>query len=320
MARLVMSNTIVPKHTAAPAGDASTSPAAGPTGQKPRTRPAGRRVWIADGWGALTLPMAAYLLVVLILPLVIVLARSFTDPEVGLGNYRAMTESPVYLNVLVNTFVTAITVTAITLLIGFPYAYLMTLVPNFWRNVLLVVVLVPFWTSLLVRSFALVLLLRDTGVVNETLQAVGLIDAPIPLVRNFSGVLIGMVQVLLPFMVLPLYATMRGIDRRLLAAAEGLGARPSFAFWRIFVPLSAPGVIAGALLVFIQSLGFYITPTLLGGPKNVMLGELIVQQVSSVLRWGFAAALAVVLLVTTLVLLAIASRFIDLRRMFSKEP
>jgi putative spermidine/putrescine transport system permease protein len=282
-------------------------------------RRSGRRFGIADAWGALALPTAVFLAVVLIVPLASVLARSFTDPTLGFANYQAFFRSPVYRDVLLNTFVTATSVTLVTLAIGYPYAYLMTLAKPFWRNVMLVVVLVPFWTSLLVRSFALVLLLRDSGAVNEALLSAGWIKEPVPLVRNFTGVLIGMVQVLLPFMVLPLYATMRGIDRRLLQAAEGLGARPSFAFWRIFVPLSAAGVAAGAVLVFIQALGFYITPALLGGPGNVMLGELIVQQVSTLLNWGFASALAVILLGTTLLLLAVASRFVDIRRMFWKD-
>lgn len=273
----------------------------------------------SDGWGLLVLPLVLFLVLVLVVPLGLVLARSFTDPELGLSNYSAFFGSSVYLDVLVNTFVTAISVTLICLAIGYPYAYLMTIASPFWRTTLLVLVLVPFWTSLLVRSFALLLLLRDTGAVNETLMSWGLIDAPIPMVRNFTGVLIGMVQVLLPFMVLPLYATMRGLDRRLLEAAESLGARPAFAFWRIFVPLSIPGIAAGGLLVFIQSLGFYITPALLGGPSDVMLGELIVQQVSTVLRWGFAAALATVLLLTTFALLAVVGRFVNVRAMFWKE-
>lgn len=277
------------------------------------------RLGLTDIWGVLALPVAGFLLVVLVLPLVLVLARSFTDPEFGLANYRAFFASNVYLDVLLNTFVTAFAVTLLTLLIGYPYAYLMTLAAPFWRAVMLVMVLVPFWTSLLVRSFALVLLLRDTGVINQTMLSMGLINEPVTMIRNFTGVLIGMVQVMLPFMVLPLYATMRGIDRRLLDAAESLGSRPVFAFWRIFVPLSGAGVAAGALLVFIQSLGFYITPALLGGPQNVMLGELIVQQVSTVLRWGFAAAMAAILLVTTLLLLAVASRFVDVKRMFWKD-
>ncbi|ANH38242.1 Spermidine/putrescine transport system permease protein PotB [Nocardioides dokdonensis FR1436] len=295
-----------------------------PVEQPPARPPEPRsRRWslrgLADGWGLLVLPLAAFLVLVLVVPLGMILARSFTDPDLGLGNYQSFFGSGVYLDVLVNTFVTAISVTLICLAIGYPYAYLMTIAPAFWRTTLLILVLVPFWTSLLVRSFALLLLLRDTGAVNETLISWGLIDSPISMVRNFTGVLIGMVQVLLPFMVLPLYATMRGIDRRLLEAGESLGARPAFAFWRIFVPLSIPGIAAGGLLVFIQSLGFYITPALLGGPSDVMLGELIVQQVSTVLRWGFAAALATVLLLTTFALLAVVSRFVNVRAMFWKE-
>lgn len=271
----------------------------------------GRR--LPDGWGLLVLPLVAFLLVVFVYPLISVLARSLSDPEPGLGNYAAFFDSPVYLDVLVNTFVVAGLVTLVTLVLGFPYAYLMTLATPFWRGVLMVAVLVPFWTSLLVRTFAWVLILRDTGVVNEVIGALG--GQPVPLLRNLAGVLIGMVQVMLPFAVLPIYATMRGIDRRLLQAAEGLGARPAFAFWRIYAPLTVPGVAAATLLVFVSSLGFYVTPALLGGPRNVMIGELIVQQLSGVLRWGFASALAVILLVVTGVLLLLAARVVDLRRM-----
>ncbi|WP_435742386.1 ABC transporter permease [Nocardioides sp. SYSU DS0663] len=310
--------------SAAEAGAHVDQPAAtgNPHGGSTPSREAKRRrglAGLADAWGVLALPVAFYLLLVIVVPLAIIFARSFTDPTLGIQNYRDFFSNSIYTDVLVNTFVTAFTVTLVTLAIGYPYAYLMVIAPAFWRKVLLVVVLVPFWTSLLVRSFALVLLLRDTGVVNETLQTWGLTEAPITLVRNFTGVLIGMVQVMLPFMVLPLYAAMSGVDRRLLQAAEGMGARPAFAFWRIFVPLTGAGVAAGSLLVFIQSLGFYITPALLGGPKDVMLGELIVQQVSTILNWGFAAALAAVLLVTTMLLLAIASRFVDVGKMFWKD-
>jgi putative spermidine/putrescine transport system permease protein len=267
-----------------------------------------------DRWGMLLLPAVVFLLLVFIAPLVVMLAKSFTDPTVGLENYRAIWENSLYLKVLRNTFVIALSVTALTVLIGFPYAYLMTLATPFWRVVMLVAVLIPFWTSLLIRSFALVLVLRDTGVINTALESIGLIEEPLPLLRHIWGVLFGMVQITLPFAVLPLYATMRGIDRKLLLAAESLGARPSFAFLRIFVPLTLPGLFAGIILVFIQALGYYITPALLGGPSNTMIGELIVQQVSSVLRFGFAAALGVLLLVSTFVLLAIANRFVDMKR------
>lgn len=292
-------------------------PAATPP--EPEAQPSGpgraarvRAAVLPDRWGWLMAPLLVFLLLVFVAPLATILARSFTDPEVGLQNYRAFFASPVYADVLVNTFRISGLVTLLTLVLGFPYAYLMTLATPFWRGVMLVAVLVPFWTSLLVRTFAWVLMLNNTGVVNELLLSVGLIDQPLTLIRNQTGVVVGMVQVMLPYAVLPLYATMRGVDRRLVQAAEGLGARPIFAFWRIYAPLTAPGVIAAALLVFISSIGFYVTPALLGGPKDVMIGELIVQQLSAVLRWGFASALAVILLVVTGVLLLLVSRVVNI--------
>ena len=297
---------------------ATDTPAAGPrsgrsAGPAPGPGPAGRRR-VFDGWGLLVLPLVVFLLLVFVAPLGLVLARSFTDPAPGLGNYRDFFASPVYLDVLTNTFRISGLVTVLTLLLGFPYAYLMTLAKPFWRTVMLLVVLVPFWTSLLVRTFAWVLMLGDKGVVNQTLLNIGLIDEPLSLIRNSTGVLIGMVQVMLPYAVLPMFATMRSIDRRLLQAAEGLGARPVSAFWRIYAPLTLPGVAASSLLVFISSIGFYVTPALLGGPKDVMIGELIVQQLSGVLRWGFASALAVALLVVTGVLLLVVSRIVNIGR------
>jgi putative spermidine/putrescine transport system permease protein len=273
------------------------------------------RAIVPDRWGSLMAPLLVFLLLVFVTPLVMILARSFTDPEPGLQNYRAFFGSAVYADVLVNTFRISGLVTLLTLVLGFPYAYLMTLASPFWRGVLLVAVLVPFWTSLLVRTFAWVLMLNNTGVINELLLSVGLIDEPLTLIRNQTGVVLGMVQVMLPYAVLPMYATMRGIDRRLVQAAEGLGARPVFAFWRIYAPLTAPGVVAASLLVFIASIGFYVTPALLGGPRDVMIGELIVQQISAVLRWGFASALAVILLVVTGALLLLVSRFVNVGKL-----
>jgi putative spermidine/putrescine transport system permease protein len=257
--------------------------------------------------------------VVFVAPLVSVLARSFTDPTPGLGNYADFFRSPVYLDVLGNTFRISGLVTLVSLLLGFPYAYLMTLASPFWRGVMLVAVLIPFWTSLLVRTFAWVLMLGDTGVINQFLMSIGLVDEPMDLIRNQTGVLVGMVQVMLPYAVLPMYATMRQIDRRLVQAAEGLGARPISAFWRIYAPLTLPGVAAASLLVFISSIGFYVTPALLGGPKDVMIGELIVQQLSAVLRWGFASALAVVLLAMTAVLLLVVSRIVNIGKFLGGE-
>ncbi|CAM3433518.1 ABC transporter permease [Nocardioides dubius] len=274
------------------------------------------RAYLAfDGWGLLILPLLVFLLVFFVAPLGFMIAKSFTDPTLSLDNYREIFSASIYVKVLVNTFVIALTVTAVTMLLAYPYAYLMTISRPAWRNLLILLILVPFWTSVLVRSFALVLLLRDTGVINSIAMDIGVIDEPLSIMRSMKGVMFGMVQVALPFAVLPMYATMRNIDPRLTEAAQGLGDRPSGAFWRVFVPLSMPGVAAGLLLTFIQALGYYITPSLLGGPKNTMIGELIVQQVSTVLQFGFAAALAVLLLTTTFALLAIASRFMDLERM-----
>jgi putative spermidine/putrescine transport system permease protein len=279
-----------------------------------RPRTSMREYFRIDGWGALVLPLLLFLIIVFLVPLGAMLWRSLSDPEFGFGNYAAIFAESLYLRVLLNTFVVAVAVTVVTLVLAYPYAYLMTLVSPFWRSVMLVLVLIPFWTSVLIRSFALVLLLRDTGVLNTLAIDAGVISEPVTMLRTIGGVIFGMVQVSLPFAVLPIYATMSGIDRRLGLAAQNLGARPSGAFWRIFVPLSLPGVAAGLLLTFVQALGYYITPALLGGPENTMIGELIVQQVSAVLRYGFAAALATLLLVTTLVLLGVASKFLNLEK------
>ncbi|SNR69350.1 ABC transporter permease [Blastococcus mobilis] len=306
--------------TAAPAVD--LRPAA-PRGQHPgnlASQPSRstRKRWF-DGWGLLMLPLALFLLLVFVAPLALVLARSFTDPVTGLDNYRDFVSSSLYVDVLANTFRISGVVTLLTLVLGFPYAYLMTLATPFWRGVMLIVVLVPFWTSLLVRTFAWVLMLGDTGVVNQTLLGLGVVEEPIAMIRNSTGVIIGMVQVMLPYAVLPLFATMRSIDRRLLQAGEGLGARPMTAFWRIYAPLTLPGVAASCLLVFISSIGFYVTPALLGGPKDVMIGELIVQQLSGVLRWGFASALAVALLVVTAALLLLVARIVNVGKFMAGD-
>jgi putative spermidine/putrescine transport system permease protein len=240
--------------------------------------------------------------------LVDILRRSFTEPTSGLGNYQTFFESDVYLTVLRRTVVTAAIVTAICLLLGYPYAYLMTVVGRRWRIILLAVVLLPFWTSLMVRTYAWIILLQDTGVINDALAGLGF--GRLSLIRNTTGVTIGMAQILLPFMVLPLYATMQGIDRRLLQAAESLGARPATAFLRVYVPLSMPGVVAGVTLVFILALGFYITPVLLGSPQNALLSQLIVQQISQLLDFGLGGAMAAILFLVTLVLLAVLGRVV----------
>lgn len=255
----------------------------------------------------LVMPAMVLLLVALGYPLAQVVLRSFTDPEPGVGNYVWFFSRPVNLAVFQRTFVVAGWVTLLCVVLAYPYAWLMTSVGPNLRVLLVLCVLVPFWVSGVVRTLAWVILLQDSGVINRMIMALGF--EKIRLIRTQTGVIIGMTQVLLPFMIMPLYAVMRGIDLRLVQAARSLGARPVLAFVQIYLPLSLPGVFGGAIIVFILGLGFYITPALLGGPRATMLSTLAQQQVLQQLNWGQGGAMGVILLVATLVLLALAGRF-----------
>ncbi|RGE23267.1 ABC transporter permease [Leucobacter sp. wl10] len=253
----------------------------------------------------LLLPAYALLLGVFAYPVLESMWRSVSEPEPGFGNYAWVFDNPQNIDVILRTFGNALTATLVCLVLAYPYAFLMTVVGSRARVVLVVISLIPFWTSLMIRTFAWIVLLQDTGLVNSLLGLVGI--GPLQMLRTNLGVLIGLSQVLMPFMVLPLYAVMSGIDGRLVAAARSLGARPSVAFLRIFVPLSLPGVAAGSLMVFIQALGFYVTPALLGSPSDSMLAQSIYAQVSSLLQWGRGGALGVILLVATFVMLGLVA-------------
>jgi putative spermidine/putrescine transport system permease protein len=244
-------------------------------------------------------------------------ARSVTEPPgAGLSNFTRFFEQETYVRVLTNTFWIAIVTTVTCLLIGFPFAYLMTVVPGRIAGLLLIAVLLPFWSSLLVRTFAWQVILRDTGILNGVLLDLGLVAEPVPLIRTTTGVIIGMSHILLPFMVLPIWAVLRRIDPEFSRAAANLGASPVTAFRRIVLPLSLPGVLAGCLLVFVLALGFYITPALLGGPRDQMISQLIVEQVETQLDWGFAAAMSVLLMAMTFAILFVASRAVRLQDVF----
>lgn len=276
-----------------------------------------RRGPLLNRWGMLAMPLMVFLTLVFVLPLVLMVIRSFTDPPgAGLANYQDFFASEADIRVLINTFYIATVVTIATLLIGYPYAYLMTMVPPRWAGVLLIAVLVPFWSSLLVRTFAWEVILRDTGLINSFLMGIGLIQEPLPLIRNTLSVIIGMTHILLPFMVLPLYSVMQQINPELTRAAANLGASPFNAFRRVFLPLSFPGIAAGALLVFVLALGFYITPTILGSARETMISRFIADQVQTRLNWGLGTAMAVILMGLTFVVLLIASRFVRLRDVY----
>ena len=271
----------------------------------------------ANRWSLLVLPAVIFLLVFFLAPLALMSLRSVTDPPgAGLSNYEKFFAQEAYLRVLTNTFWIAVISTVTCLVVGYPFAYLMTIVPGRVAGLLLIAVLLPFWSSLLVRTFAWQVILRDTGIINRFLLDLGLISEPLALIRTTAGVILGMSHILLPFMVLPIYAVMRRIDPEFGRAAANLGASPAAAFFRVFVPLSLPGVVAGSLLVFVLALGFYITPALLGGLRDQMISQLIVQQIQQRLDWGFGTAMSVLLMVITLAILFVASRAVRLRDVF----
>lgn len=265
-----------------------------------------------DKWFWFTVPVIVFLAIFFVYPLIEIFQRSVTEPTTGLGNYVRFFQSNTYIGVLINTLKMSVIVTAVCLLLAYPYAYLMNRVSGLTASLMLMAVLIPFWTSILVRTYAWTVILQDTGIINSVLLRAGIVDEPISLMRNLLGVVIGMIHILLPFMLLPLYAVMRRIDMDYMRAAANLGASPFEAFWRVFFPLSLPGVFAGALLVFIIALGFYITPALLGSPSDTMLSQLIVQQVQQLFDWGMGSAMAFILLAATLIVLAIVSRVADI--------
>jgi putative spermidine/putrescine transport system permease protein len=213
-----------------------------------------------------------------------------------LAHFEKALRGELYLLVMFETFKVAALVTLITLLLAYPVAYFLATASPRWVLIGLIFLLLPFWTSILVRTYAWMILLGRNGVVNQVLLGLGLIDKPVALLYNTTGVLIGMVHVLLPYMVFPIYSAMLRVDRDLLLAAEGLGASGWAVLRRVFLPLTLPGVIAGSSLVFILSLGFFITPALLGGGRVILIAVLIEQQVRQFLEWGFAAALSMLLL------------------------
>jgi putative spermidine/putrescine transport system permease protein len=268
-------------------------------------------------WALLLLPAAIFLVLFFLAPLAIMTLRSVTDPpDAGLSNYARFFEQEAYLRVLTNTLWIAVISTITCLVIGYPYAYLMTIVPGRIAGLLLIAVLLPFWSSLLVRTFAWQVVLRDTGIINRFLIDLGVITEPLTLIRTTAGVIVGMSHILLPFMVLPIWAVMRRIDPEYGRAAANLGASPARAFLRVFVPLTMSGVLAGCLLVFVLALGFYITPALLGGLRDQMISQLIVQQIQQRLDWGFGTAMSVLLMLVTFIILLIASRAVRLRDVF----
>jgi ABC-type spermidine/putrescine transport system permease subunit I len=244
----------------------------------------------------LILPLLLAMLVLFFFPLVRLLATSLFDPDLTLKHYARTFADPIYLRVLWTTAKISLLTTLWCLLIGYPMAYAMSQTSPRMRGVLVGVVALSLFMGLLLKNYAWTVLLQETGVINSFLRWLGVIKSPLPLMYNLFGVLVGMVQMLLPFMILPLYSVFNGIDPRLRYASRSMGAGALRTFWHITLPLSFPGMGAGSLLVFIISLGFFITPALLGGRTQMMLANLIDNQVHQTINWPFASALSMLLL------------------------
>ncbi|CAM5187592.1 Putative spermidine/putrescine transport system permease protein OS=Castellaniella defragrans OX=75697 GN=HNR28_003077 PE=3 SV=1 [Castellaniella defragrans] len=255
----------------------------------------------------------AFVLIALffVVPVAMLLLRSVLEPTPGLENYATLFGSTTYLQVFINTFLVAGIVTVAAVVIGFPVAWLLVIMPRKWSTLFLAIIVLSMWTNLLARTYAWMVLLQRTGVINKTLMGLGLIDHPLPLVNNITGVSIGMVYIMLPFIILPLMGVLKAIDPSTLRAAALCGANKWQCFRRVLLPLSIPGIAAGALMVFVMSLGYFVTPALLGGASSMMLAELIAQLVQSLLKWGLGGAAAFVLLVVTLGLYYVQLRFFN---------
>jgi spermidine/putrescine transport system permease protein len=259
-------------------------------------------------------PAAMVMLVLFLAPLTIICAYSCLTrgayfglgPPWTLENYRRVFD-PLYGEVLFRSFVLAAVSTLVCLALGLPLALFISRSGS-RKNLYLNLVILPFWTSFLVRIYAWIFLLRDTGLINGVLQSLGLTHSPLPLLYNDGAVILGLVYGYLPFMVLPLYATLERLDPFLIEASSDLGARPMTTFWNVILPLCAPGIRAGTVLVFIPCLGAFLVPDLLGGGKSIMIGNIVQNQFTTARDWPFGSALSLVLMAIVMLLLLLAMR------------
>jgi putative spermidine/putrescine transport system permease protein len=267
---------------------------------------------------ALTLPALLVILLLVVLPVGWLAWQSVYHNGFTLEHYRRIFNEAIYWRSFALTFEISLLVTALALVLGYPIAYAASSAPRGWSILILALVVLPFWTSVLVRAYAWLALLQRNGVINHLLEDLGLIHEPLALVHNTFGTVIATLHILLPFMVLPLYATMQKIPHDLLQAGASLGAGPALVFWKVFLPLSLPGVLAGSTLVFVLTLGFYITPELLGGGRTIMVSMLVSRNVELYDQWGAASAVGVVLLAAVGAIFFVVSRIIPLDRVLGQ--
>ena len=266
-----------------------------------------REQWTLLG---LSTPAILVIAIVVLVPVGWLFYLSFvgSDGEFSLEHYKKMIEYKSYARVFMTTFQVSLLTTLICILLGYPLAYFLAHLPSRWTGLFMLAVLLPFWTSLLVRTYAWLVLLQRKGLLNDLAMQIGLWDSPIKLVHNMTGTLIGMAHIMLPFLVLPLYGAMKKIEPDMMHAASNLGASPIRSFWNVYFPLSVSGLVAGALIVFVLCLGFYVTPAVLGGGRVVMVATQITAILEYRFDWGAASALGVVLLMATIGVLYLVGR------------
>ena len=259
-----------------------------------------------------------WLMVFFLLPLAIVAAISFAESADSIppfkliwtmANYRALCSG--CLGAYTNSLALAALATALCLLVGYAIAFAIARTPGVWRQLLLFLVVLPFWTSFLIRVYAWIAILQPSGLINRLLLASGVIEAPLPLLYNGFSVTLGLVYSYLPFMILPLYGSLSRLDESLVEAAADLGARPRRVFLDVILPLSLPGIAAGCLLVFIPAVGEFVIPDLLGGPGTLMVGKMLWQEFFDNVDWPAAAAIAMALVVMLMLPLLVAQRFLE---------
>jgi putative spermidine/putrescine transport system permease protein len=272
---------------------------------------------LTNRWGAaLTMaPLLLFLTAAYMWPFLGVVKWSFTLPEPGLGQYGALLTDPLVHSVLIRTLRICIIVTIASVIGAYALAVVWVRGTPTQRMLAEFCILVPFWISVLTRAFGWVALLANRGLINTWLQAIGFISEPLPLVRNEFGVIVGMTHFLIPFAVFPLASAMRNLDDRVLLAARGMGASRTRTFWTVFVPMTLPGIIGAALIVFVFALGFFVTPAILGGGRSVMVAELIYLRIFQSPDWGLGAAISVVLVLFVGALMAALFRFVRPKQM-----
>jgi putative spermidine/putrescine transport system permease protein len=280
----------------------------------PPRLPASSPSWLVPA--LLLLPCLAWLSCFFLLPLALMVWKSFADEGFSIAPYAALFTSPLYTKVMLTTVKMACISTALALILAYPVAYLLTMSGGKLRALILVFVLIPYWVDIIVRSFSWLIVLGDNGLINKLLLALGIVSAPLELLYNTFSVLVAMVQILLPLATVILFGAMLRIDRTLIAAAKIHGASGWQAFRAVFFPLSLPGVYGAALLVFVLSLGFYVTPALLGSPRQTMIAQTIMVEASQLLDWEQASAAGFVLLLITTLIAAIYNRYFSLDRLW----